>query len=112
MASLPFLCGLGEGILRPGVVELQESFEDDCCFSDLDCSIVQRLQHFAGNAHFRQYVLNLIADNIIFGAGGDLLSRNEKTSQLNPLVRMFQRLDKDDSGELDSGDLLVRPNSS
>lgn len=68
---------------------------------------MQRLQHFAGNAHLRQHVLNIVADNLICGRGGKLLTEEEKATHIQPLVDLYHRLDKSDSGELYSADFLV-----
>mmetsp|Transcript_31145 Transcript_31145/g.78689 ORF Transcript_31145/g.78689 Transcript_31145/m.78689 type:complete len:607 (-) Transcript_31145:334-2154(-) len=93
-----------EALEHPWFEELSDG---TCCTSDLGCSIVQRLQHFAGNAHLRQHVLNSIADNLIFGLGNNLLTEDEKAVHLQPLVDIYHRLDESHSGELVSSDFLA-----
>lgn len=58
--------------------------------------------------HLKQYVLNLIVDDIIDGnMGSDQLEEEERVRLIEPLVDLFSRVDTGNTGEILREDLMV-----
>jgi hypothetical protein len=67
---------------------------------------VQRLQRFAVNGHLKQYVLNMITEDIM--GSTEVMGMEETAEMITPLRDMFARLDKDGSGDVSVDELVVR----
>ena len=63
-------------------------------------SVVQRLQRFAVNGHLKQYVLNIIAEDLMSDSSA------ESTAFFEPLRDMFQTVDADSSGDVSVTELI------
>lgn len=72
----------------------------------LSGTVVQRLQRFAVNGHLKQYVLNMITEDIMNST--DVIGQEESQEMIGPLRDMFSQLDEDGSGDVSVEELVVR----
>uniref|UniRef100_A0A7S1X9N0 Calcium-dependent protein kinase n=1 Tax=Tetraselmis chuii TaxID=63592 RepID=A0A7S1X9N0_9CHLO len=71
----------------------------------LSGTVVQRLQRFAVNGHLKQYVLNMITEDIM--GSTEVMGMEETAEMITPLRDMFARLDKDGSGDVSVDELVA-----
>jgi len=71
----------------------------------LSGTVVQRLQRFAVNGHLKQYVLNMITEDIMNST--DVIGQEESQEMIGPLRDMFSQLDEDGSGDVSVEELVA-----